>query len=282
MLESQIHYIPENEVKTRPILKKERYESVLKSIVHGIENAIVNHYRHKYDKLKSEGRWEEYKYNLAYNVYGRWLPKIAKIANHINIVGNEENIPKIGNTGFILISNHKNTLDPFYITCALKVGNYVRKARWISKYENSLGIVGVIAEPIDTIFLSPDRRWTIEGRQKTIETLLKKEGVCICPEGTRVKNEKLSRFKTGAAELCLEYNVPYVPTAIVGKPVPFKGRVEIRVNKPVFLDKNVLESYRSASNENKARMSRVLADDMREQVKALLENRSVPKAEYEK
>ena len=66
--------------------------------------------------------------------------------------------------------------------------------------------------------------------------LKRKDGIGIFPEGTRNKKRdgSLLDFHLGAAKICIENNVPYVPVALIGESFPFKGKVEIVVGRPIF------------------------------------------------
>jgi len=75
----------------------------------------------------------------------------------------------------------------------------------------------------------------------------RKGNLIIYPEGTRSKNGRMQRFKTGAGLFALELGAPIVPAYIdgayyilpKGKSLPRIGVVTVRFGEPVFIDSEV-------------------------------------------
>lgn len=153
-----------------------------------------------------------------------------------------ENIPKSGPC--VIISNHNHFADPVLISVGIR-----REMSYVSKIENydvpflrTLLIIG---------FSIPIRR----GKKDLVafqqmRRVLQKNGIVgMFPEGTRSKTGKMRHFHTGAARICLEMGVPYVPVAIKGthkfKP---KHPVRIKIGKPITITKPHKLTYELAKD----------------------------------
>jgi len=67
------------------------------------------------------------------------------------------------------------------------------------------------------------------------EALRKGDMVGLFPEGTRTKTGVMGRFHTGAARLCIEMNVPYVPCAVINSFHCKPGdKIDVLFGKPVW------------------------------------------------
>ncbi|MCK5344242.1 MAG: 1-acyl-sn-glycerol-3-phosphate acyltransferase, partial [Candidatus Heimdallarchaeota archaeon] len=63
----------------------------------------------------------------------------------------------------------------------------------------------------------------------------KGELIGMFPEGTRTKDGSLMHFHTGAARLCLEYNIPYIPVGITGSYKTKMGdKINVHIGKPRY------------------------------------------------
>lgn len=224
-------------------------------------------------RLTKKGKCFERDCEIYNNIGMRWFPKILKFTNDLSHEGTH-NIFKLPNKGgFIVVANHRYTLDPFYIGTAFHhQGKYSRKIHWVSKYENfKYPIQRSIIIPFGTIPLTEDRKLS-NGTLKMIEGRLENGiGVGMFPEGHRNKDGTLAPFHAGAARLCLEHNVPYIPVAITGKSVFFKGKCHVSIGEPVYLDPDLSCEYDIAQE---------IADDMHDQVNSLLNKTKMPVCRY--
>jgi len=73
------------------------------------------------------------------------------------------------------------------------------------------------------------------------------EIVGMFPEGTRTKDGKLRRFHTGAARLCIEYGIPYIPVGIRNSFKLEVGRkIDVHIGKPRYPDPSWKLNYENA------------------------------------
>lgn len=213
---------------------------------------------------------KELELNKKYDKLAKVLNAFFKISNNFKVNG-LENIAELKDSAYVVIANHKSSMDPIYLNCALK--DY-SKIRWISKKENfDNKYYNKILEIGQVIPLNKDRKMTPEARQRIEEVFSKNEVLGLFPEGTRNHSSELLNFHTGAARICIDNNVPYVPIAIIGKAKPFKGKVTVNIGRPVYLKKI------DADKED----YEMISIDMRDQLNELLRgNFNFFKALYEK
>ena len=139
----------------------------------------------------------------------------------------------------ILVGSHESHLDPFFYGAACH-----RRIRYMSKLDNfKTPIVRTLFNNLGAFKVdrdNPDRAW-----EKAKEIIQGGEWVGIFPEGTRSTEENefaLGEFKTGAARLAIEMDVPIVPMAVVGsrnalskgKLVMKPTQVIVRVGDPIY------------------------------------------------
>ncbi len=185
---------------------------------------------------------------IYWNVGRANFIRIFKYLWKYPIVG-KNNFPNTG--GAMVISNHQSELDPWLVGSAVH-----KKVQWLSKRENfDIPIFKSIIKPFGTIPIKRGRRDT-EALDK-VKAVLENGGcVGMFPEGTRSPDGELAPFHSGAAKLCLEVGVPYVPCAIFGafKVFPkhaslnkIKARdgsiIKIVIGKPVYIDPSMELNY---------------------------------------
>ncbi len=146
-------------------------------------------------------------------------------------------IPQTG--AGIFIANHNHALDPFISACRVN-----RKVRWVSKIENYyLPFFRPILQMSGSI---PIRRGESDQNALRLirEKLHKGEYVGMFPEGTRTRNGYLGRFHTGAARLCIEFQIPYVPVGVIGSYKSKLGdKIDVHVGKAVYPPKGMKITY---------------------------------------
>jgi 1-acyl-sn-glycerol-3-phosphate acyltransferase len=156
-------------------------------------------------------------------------------------VTGRENVPETG--AFILASNHLSFIDSMVIPLMAprKVG-YLAKA----EYFTTPGVGGWLTRTLFTALGAlPVHRGTHRAAQEALDTAMSvlKDGggFGIYPEGTRSKDGKLARGKTGVAWLALTADCPVVPVGITGtdriQPVgaswPRPRRCSVAFGKPL-------------------------------------------------
>jgi 1-acyl-sn-glycerol-3-phosphate acyltransferase len=131
-------------------------------------------------------------------------------------VTGRENVPENG--PFILASNHLSFIDSMVIPLMAprKVG-YLAKA----EYFTTPGIGGWLTKTLFTALGAlPVHRGTHRAAQEALDTAMvvlnEGGGFGVYPEGTRSKDGKLARGKTGVAWLALTADCPVVPVGITG------------------------------------------------------------------
>lgn len=132
---------------------------------------------------------------------------LGKMLYKIEYVGTE-NIPENG--GFILASNHVNALDPVFIALGMKN----RQLHFMSKKE-------LFENPISKYFLSklngfPIVRGGADSEALNYAIRIVKEGFVLgmFPEGTRAKDFKPAKAKSGVAAIAREAKADILPVSI--------------------------------------------------------------------
>lgn len=150
---------------------------------------------------------------------------------------NTENIPQNLSGGLLVISNHQTYLDPFWISLPIK--RDLRYMAWDAAFE--WFFVGFLirqlgAFPVNTRFGSR------KSYQQSVKLLGEGKTLMVFPEAAReFADGKLLPFKSGAAKLALQANVPVLPVTIRGAnrvwaremKFPHFGKIEV-VYHPVL------------------------------------------------
>lgn len=128
-----------------------------------------------------------------------------------------ENVPSTG--AVLLASNHLSFVDSVVIP--LSVTN--RQVRFLAKsdYFDGPGVKGRLSNALFTsLGAIPVRRGTGRDAMNALETVLDRlqrgEACVVYPEGTRSRDGRLYRGRTGVAHLALESKAPVVPVAVSG------------------------------------------------------------------
>lgn len=151
----------------------------------------------------------------------------------------EENIPRVG--GAVLAVNHTSYLD--FVEAGLIGRHRGRNVRYMMKAELQRNrVIGFLMKHCKAIPV--DRGAGAAAYALAVEALRAGEIVVVYPEATISRSFELKEFKSGAARMAIEADVPIVPVAIWGihrvwtKGVPKAlGRhrfpVNIRVGAPI-------------------------------------------------
>ena len=178
-------------------------------------------------------------------------------------VTGRENIPKTG--GVIFSSNHLSYLDPVLWIIVIR-----RRIRFMAKQE-------LFKHPLLGWFL---RRMDVFGVERgsgdmaavktAIRVVRNGEILGLYPEGTRSKDGKPGRAKTGVALIAKAAKCDVVPAAVIcrGKLRPFK-RIRLVVGKPVSYQEII-----DRAPDNSRESLRVAADYIMEQITTLWEQPS--------
>ncbi|WP_227978915.1 lysophospholipid acyltransferase family protein [Nocardia spumae] len=155
----------------------------------------------------------------------------------IDIAGGEH-IPRTG--GAVLAVNHTAYLD--FMEVGLVGRESGRNVRYMMKAELEHGIVGWLMKHCKAIGV--DRTAGAESYGRAVTALRDGEIVVVYPEATISRSFELKEFKSGAARMAIEADVPIVPMTIWGaqrvwtKDIPKQlGRhhfpINIRVGEPI-------------------------------------------------
>ena len=207
------------------------------------------------------------KHIIQYNIFDYFIPRLRKFYRKLGIlnfmdtqfywlawrivrlvkrklwpgkVTGVSNIPQEG--AAIFLPNHSHALDPF-----LSASNVPRKVHWVSKLENyKYPFFRPILQCTGSI---PLRRGQSDQNAMRLirKELSQGEIVGMFPEGTRTKTGEIQRFHTGAARLCIEFGIPYIPVGIKNTFNLEVGRnVEVHIGKPRYPDPSWKLNYENA------------------------------------
>ena len=159
------------------------------------------------------------------------------------IVG-KENVPKTG--GVLLASNHLSFIDSFAIPLAAP-----RPVHFLAKsdYFTGAGPTGAFRRQLFTAMGAiPVDRNSASAAQESLDAALEvlNAGLAfgIYPEGTRSRDGRLYRGRTGVAWLALTAEVPVVPVGLigtdevqpVGRSMPRLAKVTVKFGEPIRPD----------------------------------------------
>lgn len=166
--------------------------------------------------------------NIFYKGLYRLVQGIYYGLYNVKVEG-RENIPE--NPGFIIACNHRSFADPplLAVTSGCAKFSFVAKEElfrnplfgWLIR---RLGAFPVVRGKGDLSVIKESTDKLAQGRN-----------LVIFPEGTRSKDGKLGKGKTGVALIAARSGVPVVPAGIVfeGK-LRFRSRVTVRYGKPIM------------------------------------------------
>ena len=168
------------------------------------------------------------------------VPPLARAVWRPTIIG-RDNVPRSG--GVLLASNHLSFADSVVIpVCAPRNVAFLAK----QEYFQGTGIKGALQRgwfeglgmlPVDR----DDTRAAITSLETALEVLGRGEAFGIYPEGSRSRDGRLYRGRTGVAHLALTAKVPVVPVGLcgterlqpVGATLPRLAKVRVSFGEPI-------------------------------------------------
>ncbi|MCM1225277.1 MAG: 1-acyl-sn-glycerol-3-phosphate acyltransferase [Lachnospiraceae bacterium] len=148
--------------------------------------------------------------------WGYYIPRLwAKlfcVMTFVRVkVSGRENISK--DQSYVFVANHQGAYDIFAI-----YGYLNHQFRWMMKKSlEKIPLVGYSCKAIGQIFVDNSSPAAIRQTMATAQKLLSQGmSVVVFPEGSRSRDGKVGRFKKGAYQLALEFNLPVVPITIDG------------------------------------------------------------------
>jgi 1-acyl-sn-glycerol-3-phosphate acyltransferase len=177
---------------------------------------------------------------MMYRVLHTVVPPVAKAVWRPTVIG-LEHVPRSGPV--ILASNHLSFVDSVVIPVVAP-----RKVVFLAKsdYFTGTGVKGALQRawfeglgmlPVDR----DDTRAAIASLDTALEVLGRGEAFGIYPEGTRSRDGRLYRGRTGVAHLALTAGCPVVPVGLtgteqiqpVGSTLPRLASVTVRFGPPI-------------------------------------------------
>jgi 1-acyl-sn-glycerol-3-phosphate acyltransferase len=177
---------------------------------------------------------------VMYSVLHTVVPPIAKVVWRPTVRG-LEHVPSSG--GVLLASNHLSFADSVVIPVVVP-----RKVVFLAKsdYFTGAGLRGVLSRawfeglgmlPVDR----DDKKAALASLDTALHVLGRGEAFGIYPEGTRSRDGRLYRGRTGVAHLALTAGVPVVPVGLTGtdrlQPVgsrfPKLAKVAVEFGEPI-------------------------------------------------
>ena len=156
-----------------------------------------------------------------------------------------ENVPKEG--GFIVASNHLSFFDSLIIQ-ALTPRDVAFFAK--AEYFTTPGVKGKLMKSFfESVGSIPVQRGeqaaSVAALDSLVEIIESGSGIGIYPEGTRSRDGRLYRGRTGVGWLALTTGVPVVPVGLIGteklQPAGTKGfrpaKFHIHYGEPLYFDK---------------------------------------------
>ncbi|WP_337191877.1 lysophospholipid acyltransferase family protein [Nocardioides flavescens] len=179
---------------------------------------------------------------MLYDVMHRLVPPVLRAVWRPTVHG-LEHVPRHG--GVILASNHLSFVDSVVIPVVAP-----RQVVFLAKsdYFTGTGLKGAASRawfeglgmlPVDR----DDTRAAIKSLDVALEVLGRGEAFGIYPEGTRSRDGRLYRGRTGVAHLALTAGVPIVPVGLtgtervqpVGSSVPHLVPITVRFGEPIHV-----------------------------------------------
>lgn len=177
---------------------------------------------------------------MLYEVLHRVVPPLARAVWRPDVVG-LHHVPRTGPV--ILASNHLSFIDSVVIPMLVP-----RKVVFLAKsdYFDGPGVRGAVSRVwFESLGMLPvdrdDTRAALDSLDTALEVLGRGEAFGIYPEGTRSRDGRLYRGRTGVAHLALTAGAPVVPVGLrgtqdiqpVGARLPKLARVRVEFGEPL-------------------------------------------------
>lgn len=177
---------------------------------------------------------------MLYEALHRVVPPLARAVWRPEVVG-LDNVPATGPV--ILASNHLSFVDSVVIPVLVP-----RKVVFLAKsdYFDGPGLRGAVSRVwFESLGMLPvdrdDTRAALDSLDTAMEVLGRGEAFGIYPEGTRSRDGRLYRGRTGVAHLALTAGVPVVPVGLrgteqiqpVGARLPRLAKVRVAFGEPM-------------------------------------------------
>lgn len=177
---------------------------------------------------------------------------VIRLVYPVRAIG-KENLKALKGEGFVLAPNHLKAIDPMFVVLARGIA----KKMLIMGKDELFHISPVLNFFWHAFGTFPINRGVGDKTvvNRAVEEVKKGRGLLLFPEGTRSKDGKLGRLKSGAFVVAMQAGVPIVPCVIwykAGKPKPF-NRVTVVFGKPVSMQKLGLEGEYSAAKLREAK-----------------------------
>ncbi len=177
---------------------------------------------------------------MIFDALHRVIPPVLRAVMR-PVVEGAEHVPATG--AVILASNHLSFSDSVVIPVAAP-----RTVVFLAKQEyfTGTGVRGALSHAwFDGLGMVPvdrsDSRSALDSLDVALEVLQRGEAFGLYPEGTRSRDGRLYRGRTGVAQLALVSGAPIVPVGLIGtdrlQPVgarfPHPARVRVRFGEPL-------------------------------------------------
>ena len=172
---------------------------------------------------------------MLYEVLHPVVSPLAKAVWRPTIEG-LDNVPRTG--GLLIASNHLSFIDSVVIPIiAPRKVVFLAKAEYFDKPLGRAWFGGLGMVPVDR----DDTKAAMASLEIALDVLSRGEAFGIYPEGTRSRDGRLYRGRTGVAELALTAGVPVVPVGLqgteniqpIGHRFPRRAKVTIRFGEPI-------------------------------------------------
>ena len=165
-----------------------------------------------------------------------------------------ENIPKKG--GYIYASNHRSNADPVFVAVKVRIPfAYMAKKELFEGNKFFKWLITVFgAYPLERGI--GDRSAVDEG----IKRIRAGKNFMIFPEGTRSKDGKVGRGKTGIAIIAAEAKTQIIPIGISYEgELKFRTKVTVRYGKPINIT-NIVTTVPPVKSELKELVNVIMAE----------------------
>lgn len=172
---------------------------------------------------------------MLYETLHAIVPPVAKAIWRPTVEG-LGNIPREG--GLLIASNHLSFIDSVVIPIiAPRKVVFLAKAEYFDGPLGRAWFGGLGMVPVNR----DDTKAAMDSLQIALDVLSRGEAFGIYPEGTRSRDGRLYRGRTGVAELALTAGVPVVPVGLqgtqdiqpIGHRFPKRAKVTIRFGEPI-------------------------------------------------